>query len=67
VYTLPVAYYWLAGIHTLYILIFHSFANFLPHLVYTAYNVSPQEAGVLAAMPFIVVSTDFLPCCTPVP
>lgn len=52
---LPEAFFWLAGVHTLYILIFHSFVNFMPHLVYTAYHVSQQEAGYIACMPFVVV------------
>lgn len=54
--TMPVAFYFLAGIHTLYILIFHSLVNFLPHYVFTAYGVSEANAGYIASIPYLVVS-----------
>jgi len=54
--TMPVEFYWLASIHTLYIMIFHSLVNFLPHYIYTAYDATPSDAGYVASIPYLVVS-----------
>lgn len=43
---LPAQFYWLAGVHTLYILIFHALVNFMPHLIYVDYGRSELQAGV---------------------
>jgi len=56
---MPAAFYWLAAIHTLYILIFHSLVNFLPHYIYTAYDRSATDAGYIASIPYVVVSVLF--------
>lgn len=53
---LPAQFYWLAGVHTLYILIFHALVNFMPHLIYVDYGRSELQAGYIAALPFVVVS-----------
>lgn len=54
--TMPVEFYWLAGIHALYILIFHSLVSFLPHYIYTEYEATPVDAGYIASVPYAVVS-----------
>ncbi len=53
---MPVEFYWLAGIHALYILIFHSLVSFLPHYIYTEYEATPVDAGYIASVPYAVVS-----------
>lgn len=55
---MPAAFYYMAGIHTMYILIFHSLVNFLPHYVYTAYGASEVDAGYIASIPYVVVSVQ---------
>lgn len=57
---MPVEFYWLAGIHALYILIFHSLVSFLPHYIYTEYEATPVDAGYIASVPYAVVSVATL-------
>ena len=52
---MPVEFYWLAGMHALYILIFHSLVSFLPHYIYTEYEATTVDAGYIASVPCAVV------------
>lgn len=57
---LPVIFLWLSLIHTLYIVIFHVWLNFLPHYAKMEWHMSINEIGWLAAIPHIVVSLSGL-------
>ncbi len=57
---LPIIFLWLCLIHTLYIVIFHVWLNFLPHYAKIEWHMSIHQIGWLAAIPHIVVSSFYL-------
>ncbi|KAJ1424821.1 major facilitator superfamily domain-containing protein [Ochromonadaceae sp. CCMP2298] len=52
---LSCGFYWFAGLHSLYIMIFHSLVSFLPHYAYRKWGGTEIEIGFIASIPHIVI------------
>ena len=54
--SLPMIFVWSSIVHTLYIVIFHVWLNFLPHYAQQRWQLSLEHVGYLAALPHLIVS-----------
>ena len=53
---LPETFYWLACIHTVYLVVFHALVNYLPHYMFSECGYSETNAGYISSIPYAVVS-----------
>lgn len=54
--TIPVTTYWMIGVHTVYIVIFHAALNFLPYVAAQVWGISDRGTSFLASIPPLLVS-----------
>lgn len=53
--TFPVTTYWMIGVHTIYIVIFHAALNFLPYVAAQVWGISDRDTSFLASIPPLLV------------